>query len=57
MTFTDEFEQAFADFLDDEHYDQGEQALFDFARAAFIAGWKAAGGHPELPAQWQWKKD
>lgn len=42
----DDFEKAFSDFLDSEVYDRGEDALFALIRAAFIAGWKAAGGEP-----------
>lgn len=44
---TDEFELAFSNFLKREEYDNASQALFDLARAAFEAGWRAAGG--ELP--------
>lgn len=45
-----EFEQAFGDFLDRRAYDEAENALFAIARAAFEAGWLAAGGMP-LQAQ------
>ena len=41
---SDRFEQAFGSFLDRQEYDQAEQALFDIVRAAFLAGWQAAGG-------------
>ena len=44
---SDEFELAFSNFLEGEAYDNASQALFDLVRAAFEAGWKAAGG--ELP--------
>ena len=44
---TDEFELAFSNFLDRREYDNAEAALFELVRAAFLAGWKAAGG--ELP--------
>ena len=37
-----DFETAFDNFLENEAYDHGEDALFNLARAAFIAGWKAA---------------
>ena len=38
------FEEAFGEFLDTREYDRIEEAIFKFARAAFEAGWKAAGG-------------
>jgi len=44
--YCNDFEKAFSDFLDCQEYDQAEGALFTMARIAFIAGWKAAGGHP-----------
>lgn len=47
---TDEFELAFGNFLEQEKYDAAEQALFDLTRAAFEAGWKAAGGELPQPA-------
>ncbi|MBR5110469.1 MAG: hypothetical protein IK099_09755 [Clostridia bacterium] len=40
----DVFEKTFEAFLDRDTYDQAEEALFSLLRAAFIAGWKAAGG-------------
>ena len=43
---TNDFEQAFGDFLDRREYDQAENALFAMVRIAFLAGWKAAGGNP-----------
>lgn len=43
------FEQAFETFLESEQYDQAEDALFSLARAAFLAGWVAAGGKPPQP--------
>ena len=46
---TDDFEQAFGDFLDRREYDQAENALFAMVRIAFLAGWKAAGGNPPQP--------
>lgn len=38
------FESAFSSFLDRHEYDDAESALFDIVRAAFLAGWRAAGG-------------
>lgn len=43
------FEEAFGDFLDRREYDQAENALFAMVRIAFLAGWKAAGGAPPQP--------
>lgn len=37
-------EQAFDDFLETRAWDAAQQALFDALRAAFLAGWAAAGG-------------
>ena len=45
---TDEFEEVFDNFLESQKYDDAEDAIFSLVRAAFIAGWKAAGG--EVPA-------
>ena len=39
-----EFEAAFSAFLDRHEYDDAENALFEIVRAAFLAGWCAAGG-------------
>ena len=39
-----EFEAAFSAFLDRHEYDDAEAALFEIVRAAFLAGWRAAGG-------------
>ena len=47
---TNQFEQAFSDFLSRPEYDYAENALFDIVRASFEAGWKAARGEP-LPEQ------
>ncbi len=41
---TNAFEEAFGDFLDSREYDKIEEAIFQLARSAFQAGWKAAGG-------------
>ena len=43
---SNEFEEAFSEFLDRQAYDEAESALFDVVRAAFLAGWKAAGPTP-----------
>ena len=40
---TNEFETAFSAFLEGPVYEAAEQALFELARAAFTAGWRAAG--------------
>ena len=39
---TDEFEQAFGQWIDGATYDQAEETLFQLMRVAFLAGWKAA---------------
>lgn len=41
---TDIFEQAQDRFLAGTESDQAHQALYDIIRAAFLAGWSAAGG-------------
>lgn len=46
---SNDFEDAFSDFLDRREYDQAENALFAMVRISFIAGWKAAGGEPPKP--------
>lgn len=43
------FEQAFGDFLERREYDQAENALFAMVRIAFLAGWRAAGGDAPPP--------
>ena len=43
---TNQFEQAFGDFLSRPEYDEAENALFEIVRAAFEAGWNAAKGAP-----------
>jgi len=45
-----DFEQCFSDFLERPEYDRAEAELFTIVRAAFQAGWLAAGGKP-LPPQ------
>ena len=44
--YTNDFEEAFGDFLDRHEYDEAESALFGMVRVAFVAGWRAAGGTP-----------
>ena len=46
-----EFEMAFDAFLDRHEYDDAENALFVIVRAAFLAGWQAAGGNPPKAEQ------
>ena len=48
---TNEFEQAFSNYLDNPEYDQAEDALFSAIRAAFTAGWKAAKGEAPEPQE------
>lgn len=47
MKFMRAFEEAFGDFIDGEMYDEVEKILFSIVRAAYIAGWMAAGGSLE----------
>lgn len=44
--YSNEFEEAFGNFLDRHEYDEAEAYLFSMVRLAFCAGWKAAGGEP-----------
>ena len=46
---SNDFEQAFGDFMERREYDQAENALFAMVRIAFKAGWLAAGGEPPQP--------
>ena len=46
---SNDFEEAFGNFLDRREYDDAESALFEMVRTAFLAGWKAAGGEPPQP--------
>ncbi len=46
-----EFERAFGNFLESRVYDKAENSLFEVARAAFLAGWKAAGGEEIKPEE------
>lgn len=41
---TNDFELAFGLFLESQEYDAAEAAMFSLVRAAFLAGWQAAGG-------------
>lgn len=41
---SNEYEAAFGRFLEQAEYDKASDALFSLARAAFQAGWLAAGG-------------
>ena len=44
-----DFEASFGDFLERHEYDDMEALLFSLVRAAFRAGWEAAGGKPLKP--------
>lgn len=46
---SNDFEAAFAAFLERREYDETESALFTMVRTAFVAGWRAAGGDPPQP--------
>jgi len=41
-----DIEKMFSDFLERHEYDEAQDALFTVVHAAFLAGWKAAGGEP-----------
>ena len=41
---SDAFEKAFGEFLESKTCDEAEDAIFAVMRAAFLAGWTAAGG-------------
>lgn len=47
----DKFERAFSYFIEGSEYDKAELSVFVLVRAAFAAGWCAAGGesHPGPP--------
>jgi len=49
MMYSNDFEEAFGNFLERTEYDKASNALFSLARAAFQAGWLAAGGQPPVP--------
>lgn len=40
-----DFDKIFENFLESQEYDKAEDALFSIARAAYKAGWLAAGGN------------
>lgn len=42
----DKFESAFSYFVESPEYDRAEESIFLLVRAAFSAGWHAAGGEP-----------
>lgn len=44
-----DFEKSFSAFPERYEYDEAEQALFRIVRAAYAAGWNAAGGRPPKP--------
>ena len=46
---SDNFEKTFNDFLERKEYDEAENALFEIVRAAYAAGWLAAGGEALKP--------
>jgi hypothetical protein len=46
--YTNDFEAAFAAFLDRHEYGEAENHLFSMVRLAFAAGWRAAGGEPPV---------
>jgi hypothetical protein len=46
--YTNDFEAAFAAFLDRHEYDEAENYLFSMVRLAFAAGWRSAGGDPPV---------
>jgi len=46
---SNDFEQAYADFIDRREYDEAQSAFFSMVRTSFSAGWQAAGGDPPTP--------
>ena len=46
---SNDFEKAYADFIDRREYDEAQNALFSMVRTSFTAGWQAAGGDPPTP--------
>lgn len=46
-----DFETAFGEWIDGTAYDAAEDALFSVVRAAFTAGWIAAGGKAPIKIQ------
>lgn len=47
----DIFEKEFGSFLESKVYDRAESSLFALVRAAFTAGWRAAGGEEIIPEE------
>ena len=43
---SNDFEDAFSQFLARHEYDEAESYLFSMVRISFAAGWRAAGGDP-----------
>ena len=43
---SNEFEEALDNFLEGDEAEEAHQALYDIIRAAFLAGWRSAGGDP-----------
>ena len=43
---SNELEKALDAFLEGADADEAHQALYDIIRAAFLAGWRSAGGDP-----------
>lgn len=43
---SNEFEEALDNFLEGDEAEDAHQALYDIIRAAFLAGWRSAGGDP-----------
>lgn len=46
---SNDFEEAFSNFLERREFDQASNALFSMVRISFMAGWLAAGGNPPMP--------
>ena len=46
MMQSNDFEDAFSQFLARHEYDEAENYLFSMVRIYFAAGWRAAGGDP-----------
>ena len=43
---SDVFEQALDEYLQSKNYDNIQEAVYQFARSAFLAGWQAAKNDP-----------
>ncbi len=46
---SNDVEKFISDFLERREYDEAANALHTVVRAAFLAGWNAAGGVPPTP--------